>query len=156
MASTLVARLAEKHRMKYTSFFKLIACLPLIAACNGGDEDSDLDGGEVCAAPAGIGPGADASDERAPELGDDLNVLHDATLTMSDGLRMAEEKYGVPIEAKFELDDAGALSLSIYPLGTGLELDAERNKFQELAGDPTASTWMASVSPLDDQEHLTR
>src|SRR5262249_11711419 len=65
---------------------------------------------------------------------------------------------GSTIEAKFELDDAGKLSLSIYTVGKGIDKDAERNTFQELSGDPTVTTWKPSVETfkVPDEEHLTR
>src|SRR5215207_8958128 len=44
----------------------------------------------------------------------------------------SEIKYGTPIESKYELDDASKLSLSIYPLGKPVEVDAEHNVFHEL------------------------
>jgi hypothetical protein len=75
---------------------------------------------------------------------------------MSQGLAKSESKYGPTIEAKFELDDAGKLSLSVYPAGKSLSFDSERNVFQELAGDPTAKTWKPTLEAFTDQEHLTR
>src|SRR5262249_5495275 len=47
-------------------------------------------------------------------------------------------------------------SLSIYPLGKGIDVDAERNVFQELAGDPTVDPFHGDLSVFHDQEHLTR
>lgn len=106
----------------------------------------------------GTGPGAAATDKRVPELGANLAVLATAKVTMAQGLESTEAKYGPAIEAKFELDDKQKLSLSIYPVGSGITTDAERNKFQELAGDPTVSPFAPTLAEfkVPDVEHLTR
>ena len=105
----------------------------------------------------GTGPGAEATDARTPELGEDLTVMRTATIKMSDALAQVETQYGMPIEAKFELDGTGALSLSVYP-ADDMARSAEQNTFTELAGDPTGSAWAPSSSTftVPDQEHLTR
>ena len=106
----------------------------------------------------GAGPGAGATDARVPELGNDLTIVRQSRISMADALRQIQPQYGPAIEAKFELDDAGKLSLSIYPTGHGIGLDSERNTFFELAGDPTASTYAPSLAEftVPDEEHLTR
>jgi hypothetical protein len=77
---------------------------------------------------------------------------------MADALAQVEAANGGIIEAKFELGDDGKLSLSIYPVGQGLDVDAERNKFFEASGDPTADTFQPSLAEftVPDVEHLTR
>jgi len=85
----------------------------------------------------GAGPGAKATDQRTPELGNDLNVLKSAKIKMSAALAEAEAHHGATIEAKYEINDDGKLALSIYPVGKGIDTDSERNTFFELAGDPT-------------------
>ncbi|MBI3554429.1 MAG: chromate resistance protein [Elusimicrobia bacterium] len=109
-------------------------------------------------ADLGSGPGAGATDARVPELGDDLSVARGSKLTMAQALARTEAKYGPMIEAKFELDDAKKLSLSLYPVGKGVDVDAERNVFQELAGDPTADVFAPTLAEfkVPDAEHLTR
>lgn len=124
----------------------LTASVPL--ACEDG-----LDGDEL---PGEVGPGSAATDARAPELGTDLSVLSAAKVSMSEGLSVAKSRQGPAIEAKFELGEGGKLSLSVYPIGKGMEIDAERNQFQELAGDPTKAPWMPSMEPFSDREHLVR
>ncbi len=106
----------------------------------------------------GDGPGSLATDARVPELGPNLSVLNCSKISMSDALEQAEEAYGALIEAKFELGDDGKLSLSIYPVGKGLDVDAERNTFFEAAGDPTAGVFRPALSEfkVPDVEHLTR
>ncbi len=96
-----------------------------------------------------------ATDERTPELGDDPGVVLTSKMSMSEGLAIAEDSHGPTIEAKFEIGDDGKLALSVYPV-TSLDLDSERNLFQEQAGDPTAMPWQTELSQFHDQEHLTR
>ena len=95
-----------------------------------------------------------ATDERTPELGGNPAQVRSSQITMSQALAQAEASNGPTIEAKFELGDDGKLSLSVYPVAN--TLDAERNTFQELSGDPTTATWMPSLDVFHDQEHLTR
>src|SRR5262249_23067072 len=106
----------------------------------------------------GDGPGSEATDARTPELGNDLSVVKTSKVTMKQALDQLKPKYGEMIEAKFELGDDGKLSLSLYPVGKGLKVDAERNTFFELAGDPTAKTFAPSSTEfkVPDVEHLTR
>jgi len=120
----------------------------------GGSSESTADYPEEL----GTGPGDGATDERTPELGEDLSVVLQSKISMSDALEAAEEKYGETIEAKFELGDDGKLSLSVYPVGKGIDIDAERNTFSELAGDPTVESWNPEQSEfkVPDEEHLTR
>ena len=102
------------------------------------------------------GPGKWATDTRVPELGSDLRVLQQSQVWMDEAIEDARSTTGTMIEAKFELDDQGKLSLSLYPAGKSIRVDAERNVFQELAGDPTASPFAGSLEVFKDQEHLTR
>ncbi len=106
----------------------------------------------------GTGPGTRATDARSPELGDDLGVLRSSRISMSRALAQVEATYGPSIEAKFELDHDGKLSLSIYPVGAGIDVDAGRNQFFELAGDPTARRYAPTLTEFSvpDEEHLTR
>ena len=97
-----------------------------------------------------------ATDDRTPELGGHPGVVRDVRTTMSAGLALSEAQYGQTIEAKYELGDDSKLSLSIYPAGKGIALDAERNLFQELAGDPTTASFSGALAAFHDQEHLTR
>ncbi len=107
----------------------------------------------------GPGPGDGATDARTPELGDDLTIVRQSKVSMAGALAQMEAKNGPAIEAKFELaDDGKSLSLSIYPVGKGLAMDAERNEFFELSGDPTAATYAPDKSQfkMPDFEHVSR
>lgn len=119
----------------------------------------DGGGSSVChVLDLGAGPGAKATDQRTPELGNDLSILATAKVTMSAALAKAEHDHGATIEAKYEVGDDGKLSLSIYPVGNGIATDAERNTFFELAGDPTHATYAPDKTEfkVPDAEHLTR
>jgi len=83
-------------------------------------------------------------------------MLGQAKITLVDGIKQVEAKYGPAIEAKFELDDSGALSLSVYPAAKGLKYDAEFNTFEEASGPAAASPWKPSIEVFKDAEHLTR
>jgi hypothetical protein len=101
-----------------------------------------------------LGPGPQATDERVPELGDNLGILATSKMTLADAIQQGQRS-GPVIEAKFELDDKSALSVSVYPTGQPLDVDAERNVFQELSGDP-AAPFSGSLAVFDDQVHLLR
>jgi hypothetical protein len=83
-------------------------------------------------------------------------LLGTAKVTLVQGIKQVQAKYGPAIEAKFELDDSGALSLSVYPAAKGLRNDAEFNVFEEASGSPTGASWKASIEVFKDREHLTR
>ena len=83
-------------------------------------------------------------------------LLGKANITLVQGIQQVGAKFGPAIEAKFELDDSGALSLSVYPAARGLKNDAEFNVFEEASGSPTGSTWKPSLEVFKDREHLTR
>jgi len=126
----------------------LSACAPDSAPTRGDQSLSE--------ASAMNGPGPGASDARVPELGASPAIAKQSKISMADGIAQAEKEHGAVIEAKFELNDDGKLSLSLYPLGAGVDKDAERNVFQELAGDPTTLPFTGSLEVFADQEHLTR
>jgi hypothetical protein len=83
-------------------------------------------------------------------------LLGTAKVTLVQGIKQVQTKYGPVIEAKFELDDSGALSLSVYPVTKGLRTNAEFNVFEEAAGPATASSWKPAIEVFKDREHLTR
>jgi hypothetical protein len=141
-------------RIRFSSFFTFFsiglaafagACGPAVSPTGTSETGDEL-----------RGPGRDATDARTPELGSDLSILRRSQLSLLEGALQAESENGPLIEAKFELDDSGKLSLSLYPAGQPIDVDAERNKFQELSGDPTAIPFNGSLEVFMDQEHLTR
>jgi len=106
----------------------------------------------------GTGPGSGATDARVPELGDDPSIARTARVKMSTALQQTLNSYPGVIEAKYEIGDDGKLSLSIYPVKEAMTVDAERQTFFELAGDPTQAVYAPTESKFDvpDEEHLTR
>jgi len=106
----------------------------------------------------GSGPGSGATDARVPELGNDVTIARTAKVKMSTALKQTLQSYPNVIEAKYEIGDDGNLSLSIYPTKEAVTVDAERQTFFELAGDPTQSTYAPTESKFDvpDEEHVTR
>lgn len=91
--------------------------------------------------------------------GDDafLTALSTSKISLADGVAQAGAKAPeVAISAKFEMDDNGKLSLSVYTAEKGLETDAEHNVLKELSGDPTGGKWTPEVEVFKDAEHLKR
>lgn len=105
----------------------------------------------------GTGPGAGATDPRAPELGGDATIVRTSRIKMSDAIQQLLGKYPAAIEAKLEIGDDGKLSLSIYTTQQPVTLDAKRNTFFELAGNPTLDAFAPSEAKFDvpDEEHVT-
>lgn len=83
-------------------------------------------------------------------------LLGTAKISLLQGINKVQAKYGAVIEAKFELDDSGALSLSVYPVTKGLRTNAEFNVFEEVSGPAAKAPWKQSVEVFKDREHLTR
>src|SRR5437867_3481655 len=109
------------------------------AGCGGGDSPASSESADL------TDPGKKATDARRPELGGDPSIVRKSKISLANGLKQVQADNGPTIEGKFELDDSGKLSLSIYPTGKGLDVDAERNVFQEVAGDPTATPFRGEL-----------
>ena len=118
-----------------------------------------LAGGDVVRADS-----EEECEERAPVKHEDhlgtvrlLQSLSHSRHTLGDGIREAVRTQDeVAISAKFELDDNGKLSLSVYTAGKGLETDAEHNVLQELAGSPEDKAWKPEIEVFKDVEHVSR
>src|SRR5439155_15545922 len=99
--------------MRTVTFVSLVS--PLFAAslaltaCGGAPSS---DGSEQSAAEELRGPGSKATDQRVPELGNDLSVVNQSKISLADGIAQATAQ-GPVIEAKFELGDDGKRSLSL-------------------------------------------
>jgi hypothetical protein len=86
-----------------------------------------------------------------------LALLPKAKHSLLDGIHQAEAKAPeVAISAKFELEDSGALSLSVYTAEKGLRVDCEHNVLKEFSGDPTASAWKPETEVFKDVPHVAR
>ena len=96
-----------------------------------------------------------ATDARTPELANASDALA-SKITIGDAAKQVEASTGTLIEAKFEPDDNKHLSLSLYPLGKSVAVDATNNLFQEASGDPTAVPFAPGLEVFHDFEHLAR
>src|SRR3989449_7994488 len=83
-----------------------------------------------------------------------LKVLSNSKHSLADGIRQATKSTEIPISAKFELDDNGKLSLSVYTAENGLTTDAEHSVLKELSGSPEAAAWNPEVEVFKDRGHL--
>jgi hypothetical protein len=104
----------------------------------------------ICLAVAALAAGASVAGygsppSRTPDA-KAVPMLGAAKITLLQGINQAA-KQGSVIEAKIELDDSGALSLSTY---TAKGFD----KFSEVSGSPTASSWKPSSDAITAREDL--
>ncbi len=84
-----------------------------------------------------------------------LEALPRAKVSLAAGIKQAAQAPAVAISAKFEMDEKGQLSLSVYTAARGLKADAEQNALQELSGDPEES-WKPEVETFQDPGHVAR
>ena len=75
---------------------------------------------------------------------------------MTDGIQQAAKAGEAPISAKFEFDDAGKLSLSVYTAEKGLSVGSEHNVLKELSGSPEQDRWNPETEVFKDVPHVTR
>jgi hypothetical protein len=95
---------------------------------------------------------------RAETKDDDLALCKEITKTkasLSDGIRHASTS-ATPISAKFEFDEKGKLSLSVYTAGKGTGVDAEGNVLKEWAGTPEEGQWTPAAEIFKDIAHVAR
>lgn len=85
-----------------------------------------------------------------------VNALAQSKLTLAEGIRRVTQTGEVPISAKFEFDDGGKLSLSIYTAEKGLSGDAEHNVLKELSGSPEQKDWKPETEVFKDVAHVAR
>jgi len=85
-----------------------------------------------------------------------VGALKQSKLTLADGIRQAAKNGAAVISAKFEFDDAGKLSLSVYSAQRGAAMAPESNVLQELSGSPEQAAWAPQVEVFKDVEHVAR
>jgi hypothetical protein len=88
--------------------------------------------------------GAENDHARPPQ------ALPSSKLTLSEGIQQAVRLPEIAISAKYEFDNAGKLSLSIYTAQKGFAADAEHNVFRELSGNPEVDKWKPNEDILKD------
>jgi len=89
---------------------------------------------------------------------DDLVLCKEITKTkasLSDGIQQSS-KTETPISAKFELDEKGKLSLSVYTAVKGTNVNAELNVLKEWAGTPDGGRWAPVAETFNDVKHVAR
>jgi len=95
----------------------------------------------------------------ASDVGSDvalLKLLPSSKQTLLTGIQQSQGKAPeTPISAKFEIDDKGSLSLSVYTAEKGLAVDAEHNVLKELSGGP-AEKWTPEIEVFKDVPHVSR
>jgi hypothetical protein len=99
-----------------------------------------------------LGQGAraqDAGDTTSPKLIDELPT---SRVTIDSALA-AVKPPAVPISAKFELDQRGQLSLSVYIASRGTN-DAGTKALEEVSGDPLGP-WSPKVETLKSSGDIT-
>jgi hypothetical protein len=99
-----------------------------------------------------------ASVSRGESKDDDLVLCKEITKTkasLADGIRQSSRSE-TPISAKFELDEKGKLSLSVYTAVKGTSVGAEGNVLKEWAGTPDGGQWKPVAETFKDVEHVAR
>ena len=89
---------------------------------------------------------------------DDLALCKAITKTkasLMEGIRQSS-KGETPLSAKFEFDQDGRLSLSVYTAVKGTNVNAERNVLKEWAGPPDGGQWAPVAETFRDVEHVAR
>ena len=100
-----------------------------------------------------FGHAAEQADAETAKL---LAALPSAKFSLSSGLVQVSKGSEVPISAKYEMDDHGKLSLSIYTAEKGLAVEPEKNVLKEVAGSPEKASWSPETEVFKDVEHVAR
>ena len=83
-------------------------------------------------------------------------ALSKTKISLAEGVRQVTEAGETALSAKFEFDDAGKLSLSIYTAEKGLAVSPEENVLKEISGSPEQSPWKAETEVFKDAPHIAR
>jgi hypothetical protein len=113
----------------------------------------------ICSFALVLGLTGAAAAAAEPNQHDDsalLKALPNSKMSLIDGIKQAEKSGGAPISAKFEFDDHGKLSLSVYTAEKGLSVTPAQNVLTELSGSPEQAGWSPDVEVFRDDEHVTR
>lgn len=117
-------------------------------------------GGSLISAALFLGTVLATNAALAGEAGHDqtalIKALAQSKHSLMDDLWQATKSPEVPISAKFEFDDAGKLSLSIYTAEKGVSTDPEGNILKELSGSPEQVKWTPEVEVFKDLPHVAR
>ena len=83
-----------------------------------------------------------------------IKHLPDTKTTLVEAINQSAKSEGYPISAKFEMDDAGKLMLSVYTAEQGRDAAAAGNELVELIGDATQAPWVFKKDVFPDKEHI--
>ncbi len=97
-----------------------------------------------------------ARETRAQDPSALIQAISKSKHSLSEGLRQLSNAPETPLSAKFEFDDSGKLSLSVYTAEKGLNVDAEHNVLKEYSGSPELAAWAPGVEIFKDVEHIAR
>ncbi|MBI3555343.1 MAG: hypothetical protein HY074_03645 [Deltaproteobacteria bacterium] len=86
---------------------------------------------------------------------DIIPLLKNSTISLLDGIALAEKTSGPATSAKFEESD-GKLVLSVYTVPEGLGVEPEKATLTELGGDTSQRPFRFAAEVFQDKEHLTR
>jgi hypothetical protein len=85
-----------------------------------------------------------------------VKALASSKHTLAEGIKQVSKAPETAISAKFEFDDAGKLSLSVYTAEKGLGVDAEHNVLKEYGGSPEQPAWTPGIEVFKDVAHVAR
>ena len=85
-----------------------------------------------------------------------LKALPASKLSLVGGIEQVSKNGEAAISAKFEMDDGGKLSLSVYTAQKGLAVDAENNVLKEYGGSPETTPWAPGAEVFKDIPHVAR
>ena len=93
---------------------------------------------------------------RGDETAELVKALKASKHTLAEGIKQCSKSPQTALSAKFEFDDKGKLSLSVYAAGKGLEVAPDHNTLEELSGSPEQAAWTPETEVFKDVEHVAR
>jgi hypothetical protein len=106
----------------------------------------------ACAIAAAFPPSASSTDDSSALAKSVAKSKH----TLAEGIKQVSHAQETAISAKFEFDDNGKLSLSVYTAEKGLGVDAEHNVLKEYGGSPEQPAWKPEIEIFKDVAHVAR
>src|SRR5438477_9257805 len=84
-----------------------------------------------------------------------LKALTKSKLSLAEGIKKAVKSPEAAISAKFELDEKGALSISVYTAEKGLDVSADQNVLNEISANAENDTWDPKSEVIKDSSDLS-
>ena len=106
----------------------------------------------ICATAAAFAARNSRTDDSAALV----KALARSKHSLSDGIKQVSKGTETAISAKFEFDDNGKLSLSVYAAEKGLAVDPEHNVLKEYGGSPEQAAWAPEIEVFKDVAHVAR